>query len=101
MAARYNKPGASAFGGNLVCASAALATLEFMEKNKLEVQAEAMGARLRKGLEALCARHAVIREVRGLGLMLGMELVDADGMPAGALADDGSAADHTAPGSDV
>ena len=88
VAARYNKPGASTFGGNLVCASAALATLEFMEKNELEVQAEAMGARLRKGLEALCARHAVIREVRGLGLMLGMELVDADGMPAGALADD-------------
>ena len=88
VAARYNKPGASTFGGNLVCASAALATLEFMEKNELEVQAEVMGARLRKGLEALCARHAVIREVRGLGLMLGMELVDADGMPAGALADD-------------
>lgn len=88
VAARYNKPGASTFGGNLVCASAALATLAFMERNELEVQAEAMGARLRSGLEALCAHHACIREVRGLGLMLGLELVDAEGMPAGALADD-------------
>lgn len=88
VAVRYTKPGASTFGGNLVCASAALATLEFMEHNELEVQAEAMGARLRAGLEALRARHPMIREIRGLGLMLGMEMVDAEGMPAGPVLDD-------------
>jgi len=88
VAAAYTKPGASTFGGNLVCASAALATLDFMRERKLEQAAAAAGRRLRAGLDALARRHACMKEVRGLGLMLGVELVDAHGEPAGALLDD-------------
>ncbi len=88
VAAAYTKPGASTFGGNLVCASAALATLDFMREHKLEQAAEAAGRRLRAGLDALAQRHACMAQVRGLGLMLGVELVDARGEPAGPLLDD-------------
>jgi 4-aminobutyrate aminotransferase-like enzyme len=88
VAVHYTKPGASTFGGNLVCASAALATLQFMRDHRLEDAAAQMGARLRVGLNELASRHPSIKEVRGLGLMLGVELVDAEGAPASALLDD-------------
>lgn len=88
VAAAYTKPGASTFGGNLVCASAALATLDFMRERKLEDAAARAGDRLRAGLLEIAARHACVKEVRGLGLMLGMELVTPAGEPAGALLDD-------------
>lgn len=109
VAAAYTKPGASTFGGNLVCASAALATLDFMREHRLEDAAEARGRRLRAGLDALALRQACVKEVRGLGLMLGMELVDAAGEPAGALLDDilealkdrGVLAGKTGPGRNV
>lgn len=76
------------FGGNPVCATAGLASLDFMREHRLEDVAARGGARLRAGLEALATRHACIREVRGLGLMLGVELVAPTGEPAGALLDD-------------
>ena len=88
VAAAYTKPGASTFGGNLVCASAALATLDFMRERRLEEAAARAGARLRAGLDGIAARHACVKEVRGLGLMLGMELVTPAGEPAGPLLDD-------------
>jgi 4-aminobutyrate aminotransferase-like enzyme len=88
VAAAYTKPGASTFGGNLVCATAALATLDFMREHALEDAARRAGARLRAGLEDMARRYAAIREVRGLGLMLGVELVAADGAPIGAVLDD-------------
>lgn len=88
VAAAYTKPGASTFGGNLVCATSGLATLDFMRERKLEQAAAAAGARLRAGLEELAARHSCIRDIRGLGLMLGAELVTPSGEPAGALLDD-------------
>jgi 4-aminobutyrate aminotransferase-like enzyme len=88
VAAAYTKPGASTFGGNLVCASAALATLDFMRDHRLEEAAARAGERLRAGLLGIAARHACVKEVRGLGLMLGMELVTPAGEPAGPLLDD-------------
>jgi len=88
VAAAYTKPGASTFGGNLVTATAGLATLDFMREHRLEELAAAGGARLRAGLEALARRHACMKDVRGLGLMLGIELVTPAGEPAGALLDE-------------
>ena len=88
VAEKYTKPGASTFGGNLACASAALATLDFMHDNALDAKAAATGAALRAGLEAIAAKYSQIKEVRGLGLMLGMELVDDNGEPASTLMDD-------------
>lgn len=109
VAAHYTKPGASTFGGNLVCATAALATLDFMRARKLDAAAAQMGSRLRHGLEALARRYAAVKEVRGLGLMLGMELVDPDGAPASLvmdtileeLKDRGVLAGKTGPGRNV
>jgi acetylornithine/N-succinyldiaminopimelate aminotransferase len=66
-------------GGPLVCA-AALAFLETIEKDNLLENIRARGAELKAGLEKLAARFDFIREVRGEGLMLGVELT-VDGAP--------------------
>lgn len=64
----------STFGGNPVCCAAALATLDAVEGG-LMANASAMGARLMDGVRALAARHACIGDVRGVGLMIGVEFV--------------------------
>jgi 4-aminobutyrate aminotransferase len=70
---------ASTFGGNPVACAAALATLELVE-TRYRANAERRGAQLTAGLEALADRHPFIREVRGLGLMIGVE-IQTDGAP--------------------
>jgi 4-aminobutyrate aminotransferase len=67
-------PGAhgSTFAGNPVCAAAGLATLDIIEREGL-ANAEAMGARLRAGLEAAADGVDEVRDIRGAGLMLGVE----------------------------
>ena len=62
----------STFAGNPVCAAAALATLDVIEADGL-ANATAMGARLRAGLERVAADRAEVRDIRGAGLMLGVE----------------------------
>ncbi len=62
------------FGGNPLCCAAALATLELVE-NGLMANAAAVGGHFMAKLRELQARHEVIGEVRGRGLMIGMELV--------------------------
>lgn len=64
----------STFGGNPVACAAALAALDVLEEEDLPGRAAALGALLVRRLRELAARHALVREVRGLGLMLGMEL---------------------------
>ncbi|MDX1687025.1 MAG: aspartate aminotransferase family protein [Candidatus Promineifilaceae bacterium] len=67
-------PGAhsSTFGGNPLACAAALAALDVYEQEALPARAAEMGARFRRRLEAIDSR--LIREVRGLGLMMGIEL---------------------------
>lgn len=65
----------STFGGNPVSCAAALATLEVMQREKLAEQSETKGKRLIEKLRKLAEQHAAIGEVRGLGLMIGVELV--------------------------
>jgi 4-aminobutyrate aminotransferase len=64
----------STFGGNPVCCAAALATLDVVER-ELMANATAMGARLLDGVTELARRHESIGDVRGLGLMIGVEFV--------------------------
>ncbi|HET9728703.1 MAG TPA: aminotransferase class III-fold pyridoxal phosphate-dependent enzyme, partial [Acidimicrobiia bacterium] len=64
----------STFGGNPVCCAAALATLDLVEGG-LTANAQAMGERLLAGARALAGRHEAIGDIRGLGLMIGIELV--------------------------
>jgi 4-aminobutyrate aminotransferase / (S)-3-amino-2-methylpropionate transaminase / 5-aminovalerate transaminase len=65
----------STFGGNPVSCAAALANLRFFERERLVDQAAAKGRRLLEGLGRLAASHERVGEVRGLGLMIGVELV--------------------------
>ena len=69
------------YGGNpLSCAAAKVAITKVLEPD-FQDAAKALGARMRSRLDALSERTAAIGEVRGLGPMLGIELVDADGRP--------------------
>ena len=67
----------STFGGNPLACRAALASLEVMKKENLSMRAEKSGHLLMDGLKLLANKYPeLIREVRGLGLMLGMEFVE-------------------------
>ena len=70
-------PGAhgSTYGGNPVCCAAALATLDVVEEEKLMQNAAEVGARLKGQLEELAAKSHMLGDVRGLGLMIGVEMV--------------------------
>ncbi|MDR0389790.1 MAG: aspartate aminotransferase family protein [Spirochaetaceae bacterium] len=91
-ALQFTRPSASTLGGNPVSASAALAVLDYIEKEELCARAGELGAYLRSCLESLAANFPVIKEVRGKGLMLGMELAPDAGSA-------GSTAAETAAGS--
>lgn len=86
IAACYTRPGASTTGGNPVSAAAALAVLEYHDGHGLAERAAELGAWLRERLEALTAGRPFVAEVRGRGLMIGLELA-LDGKPLPALAD--------------
>jgi len=64
------------FGGNPVSTRGALATIDFIQNERLTENAEVQGRRLREGLEALKAKYACIGDVRGMGLMQALEIVD-------------------------
>ena len=70
------KPGshASTFGGNPVCIAAALATLDVLQREGL-TNASKMGERMFSRLRAWPAKHPAIGDVRGRGLMIGIEIV--------------------------
>lgn len=65
----------STFGGNPVAMSAGLSVLDYIENHDLQQNAAVRGAELRDGLRALAAEYPVIGDVRGKGLMVGVELV--------------------------
>ncbi len=65
----------STFGGGPVPTAAAKAVIEFIEQEKLAVNAAEVGAYLREGLEALKEKRPLIGDVRGMGLMQAIELV--------------------------
>src|SRR6184192_894392 len=65
----------STFGGNPVTAVAARATIEVIEEEKLLENADSVGGYFRQKLDELKEKHALIGDVRGMGLMQGLELV--------------------------
>ena len=65
---------ASTFGGNPVCNAAALATLDVLEREGVR-NAERVGRHIMDRLRTWPARHRIVGDVRGLGLMIGVEIV--------------------------
>lgn len=72
----------STFGGNPVAAAAGLAVLEVLEREHLKENARATGEYLRAGLAALARRKPLLGAVRGVGLMLGLEVKAAGALDA-------------------
>lgn len=63
------------FGGNPVSCAVGNAVLDVLDDERLIANARAVGAYLRAGLQGLQARHALLGDIRGHGLWVGMELV--------------------------
>ena len=64
----------STFGGNPLACAAAIAVLDELTERRLPERAARLGTHLLEQLQALAATSSIIREVRGLGLMVGIEL---------------------------
>lgn len=77
---------ASTFGGNPVCIASALKTIELLQNGLVENSAT-VGKYLEDGLRNLQTEYKQIGDVRGLGMMLGVEFVKEDGEPDAELRD--------------
>ena len=66
----------STFGGNPVVTTAAKAVIDYIEENNLRINTAEVGAYLREKLLALKEKHSLIGDVRGMGLLQAMELVE-------------------------
>ena len=81
IAASFTSPSASTLGGNPVSSTAALAVLDYIADHNLCDKAKKLGDILYKKLNELKDKYSIISEVRGKGLMLGMELRDENNEP--------------------
>ncbi|MFF8845069.1 diaminobutyrate--2-oxoglutarate transaminase family protein [Streptomyces sp. NPDC015127] len=81
------QPGAHAgtFRGNQLAMAAGAATLAYVRENRLADRAATLGARMLARLQGLATAHPCIGDVRGRGLMIGVELVDPDSTAPDAL----------------
>lgn len=68
----------STFGGNTVSCAIGLAVLQVVQEEQLQQHAQDVGNHLLEGLKELQRPHEIIREVRGSGLFIGVELVKDD-----------------------
>lgn len=66
------------FGGNLLASAASLAALEFLEKGNTETRVKELGSHMRQHLMELQENFPCIGDVRGLGMMIGVEIVKPD-----------------------
>lgn len=81
IASSYTRPGASTHGGNPVNARAALAVIDYHTQHDLGRRAHDAGRLLLDGLRTLAAQRDHLGPPRGLGLMIGVPVIDADGRP--------------------
>ena len=64
----------STFGGNPLSCAAGTATIQALTQDRLVENATKMGNKFREGLDRLKEKHRIIREIRGKGLMIGVEM---------------------------
>ncbi len=76
IAASVPKMTLSTFGGSPLATTAAKAVLDFIEEHRLYANAEELGGYLRSRLEEMQTRHECMGDVRGMGLMQVVELVE-------------------------
>ena len=82
LMARWNRGAhGGTYGANPMGCAAALATIDVILDEQLVTRAAARGRQLHDGLQSLQAKHPGIGDVRALGLMVAVELTDADGSP--------------------
>ncbi|BBY81476.1 aspartate aminotransferase family protein [Mycolicibacterium pulveris] len=74
------------YGANAVACAAAVATLDVIQDEQLVRNTAERGAQLREALRTVADKYDAITDVRGLGLMIGVEFRDAAGRPDGAKA---------------
>jgi acetylornithine/LysW-gamma-L-lysine aminotransferase len=74
LAAMSKGEHSSTFGGNPLSCAAGIATLQALTQDGLIENADKVGKIFRDGLEKLKQKHSVVREVRGKGLMIGVEM---------------------------
>ncbi|MGH2808129.1 MAG: aspartate aminotransferase family protein [Actinomycetota bacterium] len=72
----------STFGGNPVSCAGALANLDYLLKHDLQANAARLGPRMKQQLIDEAGSYGIVGDIRGKGLMIGIELVDPDGSPA-------------------
>lgn len=77
----------STFGGNPVSCAAALATIEVLESEKLAERAAKLGHEMQEHLRKELGNNPRVGDVRGLGMMIGVEFNEADGSPSHDLAE--------------
>ena len=82
IAKAFTKPSASTLGGNPVSSATAMAVIDYIKSNDLCKRSEELGNILKSKLEDLKDKYPIIKDVRGIGLMLGVELVKENGEPA-------------------
>ncbi len=71
----------STFGGNHISSAGALANIEFILENDLQKNADEVGGYLKDCLSKMAESHSIVGEIRGRGLMLGIEMIEDDGSP--------------------
>lgn len=87
IAQKYTRPGASTFGGNPVTATAALSFLKVLQRDGLLDRSQKLGQQLLKNLQTVLGKHPFVADIRGKGLMVGVELMASETIDAPALTD--------------
>ncbi|MDT8301196.1 MAG: aspartate aminotransferase family protein [Sedimentisphaerales bacterium] len=87
IAQKYTRPGASTFGGNPVTATAALSFLKVLRRDGLVDRSQKLGQQLLKNLQTVLGKHPFVADIRGKGLMVGVELKASETIDAPALTD--------------
>ena len=87
IAQSYTRPGASTFGGNPVTATAALAFLNVLQRDGLVDRSQKLGQQLLKSLQTVLGKHPFVADIRGKGLMVGVELMASETIDAPTMTD--------------